>query len=632
MRLTARSRVSPAGRRGVLAIVAALVALAGSMLIPNAASAAASPTVVSLTFNDGLISQYKYARPVLQQHQLNGTFYVASNWVLSADAHYMRSYQLDDLYRDGNEIGGMGKDHKNLTQTYYSDPAQDLAYKQDQVCGDKAALINLGYDPQDFSYPAAAENAAADSIVQGCGFRSGRVVGGLSAAGPAYAEAVPPANPYRVRTANVPAAAITLATLQNAVTAASSHGGGWLPLSFNQVCHQGDADYSTCMSSAKPIDDTVLSSFLDWLQNGAPAGVSVATVRSVMGAGSQPPLPARSTVVSFTFDDGVVSNYRAHATLAQHGVTGTYYIETGAVDAGEQGTMTWAQIQELAASGEDIGGHTTDHVDLTDTATSFDYKWRQVCDDRARLIAKGFNPVSFAYPFAKFNSVAEGIVKGCGYQSGRTGGTLSPDGPHYAETVPAKDLYAIRILGTTYNGPITLQALEDAVNAVVSHGGGWLPTLYHQVCFQGDANYSSCMAGYRPIDNATLDAFLAWLGQEGERGVSVKNVAQVMSGGTTAPQVTVTAPAPGANVSTGQPTISGTASSAGQVQVNLYSGSYSTGTPLATLTGTAAGGAWSTTPATPLAAGTYTLQASQTAGGVSGTSTPVTFTVTGAAG
>ena len=49
------------------------------------------------------------------------------------------------------------------------------------------------------------------------------------------------------------------------MTAASNNGGGWLPIGFNQVCDQAAADYASCMSTPKPIDSAVLSSFLDWL-------------------------------------------------------------------------------------------------------------------------------------------------------------------------------------------------------------------------------------------------------------------------------------------------------------------------------------------------------------------------------
>ena len=111
------------------AALAGALAAAGLSATAAPASAAESPTVVSLTFNDGLSSQYRNAVPVLRAHGMNGTFYVASNWVKSNDARYMRFYHLDELVRDGNEIGGMGRDHRDLTTSYSSDPAVDLAYK-----------------------------------------------------------------------------------------------------------------------------------------------------------------------------------------------------------------------------------------------------------------------------------------------------------------------------------------------------------------------------------------------------------------------------------------------------------------------------------------------------------------------
>ena len=164
----------------------------------------------------------------------------------------------------------MGRDHKDLTATYSPDAATDAAYKQDQVCSDRQKLTDLGYAPVSFSYPFSAANAAAVSIVRGCGYQSGRLVGGLSSTGPTYAEAIPPTNAYNLRTAGSPNGPVSLASLQNAVTAAASRGGGWLPVAFNQVCSSTDPGYSACMASAKPIDDQVLSAFLDTGSSRAP--------------------------------------------------------------------------------------------------------------------------------------------------------------------------------------------------------------------------------------------------------------------------------------------------------------------------------------------------------------------------
>src|SRR6476646_1084347 len=204
------------GRKSGLAGALSGLLLVGGLVaaLPVAPASAAGAVTVSLTFHDGLSTQYRNARPVLQAHGVNGTFYVASDWMRTFDAHYMRFYELDNLYRDGDEIGGMGRAHQDLTGTYDPDPVADLAYKTDQVCGDRTVLSNLGYDPVSFSYPGGAVNPTAESIVSGCGYTSARLVGGLGAGG-ADAEPIPPADPFILRALSVPDP-YTLADLQNA--------------------------------------------------------------------------------------------------------------------------------------------------------------------------------------------------------------------------------------------------------------------------------------------------------------------------------------------------------------------------------------------------------------------------------
>jgi peptidoglycan/xylan/chitin deacetylase (PgdA/CDA1 family) len=493
--------------------------------IPPTAQAAAR-TVVSLTFNDGFVSQYDYARPVLNQADVPATFYVASSWVDNRATGFIASWQLDQLYRDGHEIGGMGREHKNLTVTYESDPAADLAYKRDQVCGDRQRLAELGYDPWTFAYPEAATDAAAQAIVRDCGYLSGRVSGGLGGPPPPYAESLPPANAYAVHTANEPPGPITLANLQEAVTTAMNNGGGWLPFAFNRVCHQGEPDYSTCMGTFRPIDDTVLAAFLSWLDTQP--DVSVSTVRSVMGAPSPPPLPPRPTLVSLTFDDGLKSQLRAaNEVLNPRNVDGTFFVNTGAIDRREAGAVTWNQLSTVRAGGHEIGGHTLDHVNLVGLPAA--EATRQVCNDRARLIQRGYNPVSFAYPEAAFDAQSEAIVQSCGYQSGRTGGSVLPEGPHYAETLPPFDPYATRVLGTTDNRPMTLAWLRSAVTAADMHGGGWVQILFHQVCFRLSFEYNQCMSGFRPVDSATLRNFVLWVQRDAPAGVEFATVQEAMS-------------------------------------------------------------------------------------------------------
>ncbi len=121
------------------------------------------------------------------------------------------------------------------------------------------------------------------------------------------------------------------------------------------------------------------------------------------------------TVISMTFDDGWANNATAASLLAGYGMRGTFYVNTNTV--GTSGYLTWAELAAMDARGSEIGGHSLDHADLT-SLDSVEAR-RQVGEDRASLTARGFDALSFAYPFGESNSAVQRLVRDCGYQSAR---------------------------------------------------------------------------------------------------------------------------------------------------------------------------------------------------------------------
>jgi peptidoglycan/xylan/chitin deacetylase (PgdA/CDA1 family) len=246
--------------------------------------------VVSLTFDDAYLDQYLYLRPLLRAHHMNATYYVITS---DSDGPFrccMSFAQLRTLQSEGDDIGGHGVSHVRLT-----DPAVSSNDKLADVCGSRTDLLAHGIvDPVSYAYPFGAFNTAAESIVGSCGYLNSREGGdvSLSTTIPSFpwAETLPPKDPYDLRTVDVDAPkAKNLADLETFVTAAAAHGGGWLPLTFHQVCDHAAADYKTCMSSWSAIDDGLMNQFLDWLAaaghpGGAPAGTVVETVRQAMAS------------------------------------------------------------------------------------------------------------------------------------------------------------------------------------------------------------------------------------------------------------------------------------------------------------------------------------------------------------
>jgi peptidoglycan/xylan/chitin deacetylase (PgdA/CDA1 family) len=257
------------------------------------------------------------------------------------------------------------------------------------------------------------------------------------------------------------------------------------------------------------------------------------------------------TVVSLTFDDGDASQYSVGFLHGMQplGMHGTFYIVNGYTDV-NSGTMTWSQLTNLASNGNDLGGHTVDHIDLTSSSYTQQQKTAEVCDNFQALTQHGLDPVSFAYPFGAYDTNAEQIVKSCGFSSARITGGIDRNGtgagPVYAETIPPKDPYATR---TVYNNggsaPLTLSFLENSVTAAAQNGGGWAPLVFHEICSQtyDPANYSYCSSSWASIELDTFNAFLDWLQNAGQpggapAGTAVQTVRQVINGPDQTPPAT----------------------------------------------------------------------------------------------
>jgi peptidoglycan/xylan/chitin deacetylase (PgdA/CDA1 family) len=226
-----------------------------------------------------------------------------------------------------------------------------------------------------------------------------------------------------------------------------------------------------------------------------------------------------ATVVSLTFDDGRATQTLAGPILQSHGMHGTFYVNSIKLGTSSY-YMTWSDVGALAANGNEVGGHTLDHPDLTTVST--DDATRQVCDDRSALVAHGYPARSFAYPYGSYNSTIEAIVKSCGYQSARTVWGAGCSGCPTAEAIPPPDVFALRappsIPDTT-----TVADLEKYVTDAEAAGDGWLTLTFHSIC-SGCDSYST--------SEATLKAFLDWLQPRAAMGTIVKTVGAVIDGST----------------------------------------------------------------------------------------------------
>ncbi len=238
---------------------------------------------------------------------------------------------------------------------------------------------------------------------------------------------------------------------------------------------------------------------------------------------SPTPAAAASTVVTIGFDDGTADQLGGLPILQAHGMTATFFVNTGSIGDAEH--LSWADLHTLFDAGNEIAGHTLHHVDLKPLTTA--EARQEVCTDRNNLLAENFPATSFAYPFGSFDSGTEQVVHDCGYNSGRGVSGISKMGP-FAETIPPLDPYATRTPPNPKKST-KLSTLQLYVLNAEANGGGWVQFVFHRLCEQ---------CGPYAITPAKFTALLDFLQGEVAGGrVTVQTTAQVIGGPVSPPVI-----------------------------------------------------------------------------------------------
>lgn len=144
---------------------------------------------------------------------------------------------------------------------------------------------------------------------------------------------------------------------------------------------------------------------LTWLKTNGYQTVTMREVYDYLYAfGSLPEKP-----VMLTFDDGTAGHVAAASALDRLGMTGVFFITSGATEMSDQ------EIRSLADRGHEIGSHTVSHPDLTTVSDGrVRYELDRSRSDLERITGREID--FFAYPFGAYNSRVIGLVQGSGYE------------------------------------------------------------------------------------------------------------------------------------------------------------------------------------------------------------------------
>jgi len=120
---------------------------------------------VLITFDDGYRDVWLNAAPVMRALGMHGTAYVITNRISGSDPFDFLSWkQLDDLEREGIEIGSHTVDHAELPSL--TDPAA----LRELIQSRHTLELHLHHPVQWFAYPAGKFDARTEALVRQAGY------------------------------------------------------------------------------------------------------------------------------------------------------------------------------------------------------------------------------------------------------------------------------------------------------------------------------------------------------------------------------------------------------------------------------------------------------------------------------
>jgi peptidoglycan/xylan/chitin deacetylase (PgdA/CDA1 family) len=125
------------------------------------------------------------------------------------------------------------------------------------------------------------------------------------------------------------------------------------------------------------------------------------------------PLPERPIIL--TFDDGYADAYiQALPLLQRFGFTGTFFLITAPIDAGNPAFLSWAQVEEMHAAGMSMEAHSYDHPDLRNRG--YQYLVYQTLGPKEAIEARTGEKVRFfCYPSGRYDAHVVQVLRSANY-------------------------------------------------------------------------------------------------------------------------------------------------------------------------------------------------------------------------
>lgn len=119
---------------------------------------------IVLTFDDGHISNFQFALPVLRQYSFSATFFIITNNI--SKPYYMGEQEIKELLDCNMEIGSHGLTHSYLTELSHEEIQREVTESRNIL------EAGIGRPIEVFAYPGGHFNQMVVQCVKTAGYRA----------------------------------------------------------------------------------------------------------------------------------------------------------------------------------------------------------------------------------------------------------------------------------------------------------------------------------------------------------------------------------------------------------------------------------------------------------------------------
>lgn len=416
-----------------------------------AASAAAEPLRVALTFDDSLKDHLLIAAPMLEERGWRGTFSIVTDWVGKDDSHLTWD-DVRELVNRGHEIATHTKSHQNLVSLLQK--GQEAEVRRELLESTDRIAAETGFAPRFMVAPFGRKNETTARLCRECGLRQAEV----------------PRHNFGSNNCDRAAAVVEDLRKKGVERADILHHG------VSAADHGGWCSFADRESFRRHLD-----TLAELERKGEIVVTDYDGMASSCALKSQ--VWPHHGVLSLSFDDANFGQWEAALPLfAKYDARTTFFVI---------GTNRLDFMRKALAAGHEIGIHGLNHRDAPATGSERDENWFWKVDIAPQLAALGEAGIpvrSYAYPNCRRTDRTDALFFSHGIPRVRGLGAPFPPSPNPHDPkgekldkwrpvatadgffLPAADFLRARLVPNVIMGENYHTDIEDIMRAIARAG------------------------------------------------------------------------------------------------------------------------------------------------------------------